>query len=75
VGERLAHAVPAMAMPETGRLLTDDVEPRRIDTRAFGRAAPRLEARIVGDDDRELPPGQPLEKKPKVGVSRGPQHG
>jgi hypothetical protein len=69
VGERLAYAMPAMAMSETGRLLTEDVEPRRIDTRAFGRAVPGLEARIVGGDDRELPPGQPLKKKPKEGVN------
>jgi acyl-CoA synthetase (AMP-forming)/AMP-acid ligase II len=54
-------SVEMWAMSETGRFMTDNVEPRRIDTRAFGRAVPGLEARIVGDDDRELPPGQPGE--------------
>lgn len=53
--------VEMWAMSETGRLMTDNVEPRQIHTRAFGRSAPGLEARIVNEQDQELPPGQPGE--------------
>ena len=49
------------AMSETGRYITDNVEPRLLHTRAFGRPAPGLEARVVGEDDRELEDGQPGE--------------
>jgi crotonobetaine/carnitine-CoA ligase len=48
-------------MTETGRLLGDVFEPRRIDTRAFGKPVRELEARVVDDKDRELPPGEPGE--------------
>lgn len=53
--------VEMWAMSETGRYLTDNHEPRLIHTRAFGRAVPGLDARIVDADDRELPSGQPGE--------------
>jgi acyl-CoA synthetase (AMP-forming)/AMP-acid ligase II len=53
--------VEMWAMSETGRFLTDNLEPRRLHTRAFGRAVPGLEARIVDERDRELPPGAPGE--------------
>jgi acyl-CoA synthetase (AMP-forming)/AMP-acid ligase II len=49
------------AMSETGRLLTDNVEPRQIHTRAFGRPCPGLEARVVDERDEERPVGQPGE--------------
>ena len=70
--------VEMWAMSETGRFLTDNVEPRRIHTRAFGRAVPGLEARIVGERDQELPPGEPGElvirhsaKAPRKGFFSG----
>jgi acyl-CoA synthetase (AMP-forming)/AMP-acid ligase II len=53
--------VEMWAMSETGRFLTDNLEPRRIHTRAFGRAVPGLDARIVGERDEELPHGEPGE--------------
>jgi acyl-CoA synthetase (AMP-forming)/AMP-acid ligase II len=53
--------VEMWAMSETGRYITDNLEPRLIHTRAFGRPAPGLEARVVGEDDRELPPDRPGE--------------
>jgi crotonobetaine/carnitine-CoA ligase len=66
------------AMSETGRYITDNREPRLIHTRAFGRPTPGLEARIVSDGDRELPPGEPGElvirhsaKAPRKGFFSG----
>lgn len=51
-------SVEMWGMSETGRFMTDNVEPRQIHTRGFGRAVPGLDARIVDDNDQELPPGQ-----------------
>jgi acyl-coenzyme A synthetase/AMP-(fatty) acid ligase len=48
-------------MSETGRFITDNIEPRLIDTRAIGRAVPGLEARAVDASDRDVPDGQPGE--------------
>jgi crotonobetaine/carnitine-CoA ligase len=60
--ERFGFPVVEMwAMSETGRFITDNHEPRQIDTRAMGRVTPGLEARIVDEHDRELPPGEPGE--------------
>lgn len=53
--------VEMWAMSETGRFITDNVEPRRIETRAIGRAAPGFEARAVDRNDAEVPDGQPGE--------------
>ncbi len=53
--------VEMWAMSETGRLLTDNHEPRQIETRAFGRPTPGLDARIVDADDREQPVSVPGE--------------
>ena len=53
--------VEMWAMSETGRLLTDNVEPRQIHTRAFGRPSPGLEARVVDERDEETPVRQPGE--------------
>lgn len=50
--------VEVWGMTETGRIFTDCYEPRQIETRAFGRPLPGLEAMVVGDDNRELPRGQ-----------------
>ena len=49
------------AMSETGRFITDNVEPRRIRTRAIGGAVPGFEARVVDQRDQDVPPGQPGE--------------
>jgi acyl-CoA synthetase (AMP-forming)/AMP-acid ligase II len=53
--------VEMWAMSETGRLMSDHIEPRQIHTRAIGRAMPGLEARVVDDEDRDMPVGQPGE--------------
>ena len=49
------------AMSDTGRFITDNIEPRLIHTRAVGRAAPGFEARAVDENDNEVPDGQPGE--------------
>ncbi|PPQ38154.1 AMP-binding protein [Rhodopila globiformis] len=49
------------AMSETGRFITDNIEPRLIHTRAVGRAVPGLEARAVDASDQDVPDGQPGE--------------
>lgn len=53
--------VEVWGMTETGRFISNAYEPRRTDTRAFGRQAPPLEVRIVDDQDHDLPDGQPGE--------------
>ncbi|PYM81952.1 MAG: long-chain fatty acid--CoA ligase [Candidatus Rokuibacteriota bacterium] len=49
--------VEVWGMTETGRILADNVEPRQITTRAFGRPRGELEARVVDAEDREVPRG------------------
>jgi len=44
-------------MTENVRIFVDSQPPRQVGTRAFGRAVPGIEARVVDDDDRELPDG------------------
>ncbi|MBM3568748.1 MAG: ATP-dependent acyl-CoA ligase, partial [Alphaproteobacteria bacterium] len=53
--------VEVWGMTETGRITADCHEPRRIDTRAFGRPLKDLEGRVVDDQDREVPRGTPGE--------------
>jgi len=50
--------VEVWGMTEMVRVLADSVEPRQIGTRAFGRAFPGVEARVVDDADRDVPDGQ-----------------
>ena len=49
--------IEVWGMTETGRLYADNVEPRQIHSRAFGRPRAELEARVVDDDDRTVPHG------------------
>jgi crotonobetaine/carnitine-CoA ligase len=49
--------IEVWGMTETGRLYADNVEPRQIHSRAFGRPHGELEARVVDDDDRTVPHG------------------
>jgi acyl-CoA synthetase (AMP-forming)/AMP-acid ligase II len=44
-------------MTETGRIYCDCFEPREIDTRAFGKPLPGLEAKVVDDNDAEVARG------------------
>jgi crotonobetaine/carnitine-CoA ligase len=48
-------------MTEMVRVLGDTVEPRQVGTRAFGRAVPGVEVRVVDDADRDVSDGQPGE--------------
>jgi crotonobetaine/carnitine-CoA ligase len=53
--------VEMWAMTETGRMISDNHEPRAIHTRAFGRVSPWIEARAVDEHGNEVPPGEPGE--------------
>ncbi len=50
--------IEVWGMTETGRIFADKTEPRAVETRAFGRPGGDMQARIVDDQDRELPPGR-----------------
>ena len=49
--------VEMWAMTETGRLISDNFEPRRIHTRSFGRPNAWVEARAVDDQGKDVPDG------------------
>ena len=53
--------IEVWGMTEMVRVLADSVEPRRIGTRAFGRAGPGIEIRVVDEADRDVPDGTPGE--------------
>ena len=53
--------VEVWGMTETGRFLANQHEPRRTDTRAFGRQAPPLQVRVVDGEDCEVADGSPGE--------------
>ena len=53
--------VEMWAMTETGRLISDSIEPRAIHTRSFGRPNAWVEVRVVDEQGQELPPNQPGE--------------
>ena len=48
-------------MTEMVRVLGDTAPPRQVGTRAFGRAVPGVEVRVVDDADRDVADGQPGE--------------
>ncbi|MBM3492242.1 MAG: ATP-dependent acyl-CoA ligase [Alphaproteobacteria bacterium] len=50
--------VEVWGMTETGRFLTNHLEPRRVETRAFGRPRDGLLAKVVDDSEQEVPAGQ-----------------
>lgn len=47
--------VEMWAMSETGRMISDNHEPRSIHTRSFGRPSPWVEAQVFDDNDQVLP--------------------
>jgi crotonobetaine/carnitine-CoA ligase len=53
--------IEVWAMTEMLRLIADSIPPRRVGTRAFGRADPGIEVRVVDDDDHDQPDDQPGE--------------
>ncbi len=70
--------VEVWGMTETGRFLADNHEPRRIDTRAFGKPTGDFLAKVVDETDREVPHGQEGElvvrwagPDPRAGFFRG----
>jgi acyl-CoA synthetase (AMP-forming)/AMP-acid ligase II len=67
--------VEVWGMTETGRILSDCIEPRQIHTRAFGRPHGGFEARVVDDQDREVAVGREGELVVRWGGSEGPRHG
>jgi crotonobetaine/carnitine-CoA ligase len=48
-------------MTEMVRVLGDNFEPRQVGTRAFGRAVPGIDVRVVDDVDRDVADGEPGE--------------
>ena len=53
--------VEGWGMTEVAMPAWASVEPRRADTRAFGRPLSGCEVRVVDDEEREVPPGEPGE--------------
>lgn len=53
--------IEVWGMTEMVRVIADNVPPRQVGTRAFGRAVPTVEVRVVDDADREVPDGEPGE--------------
>ena len=67
--------VEVWGMTETGRIYSDNHEPRQVTTRAFGRPFGGLEARVVDDADREVARGTEGELLVRWGGPEGPRHG
>jgi acyl-CoA synthetase (AMP-forming)/AMP-acid ligase II len=67
--------IEVWGMTETGRLYADNREPRQITTRAFGRPAGGMQARVVDDHDADVPPGAEGELVVRWGGPEGPRHG
>lgn len=53
--------VEMWSMTEAGRLISDNIEPRAIHTRSFGRSNPWVEARIIDEEGNELATDTPGE--------------
>jgi len=53
--------VELWGMTEMVRTFNDNIPPRKVGTRAFGKSSPGLEARVVDDLNREVPDGTPGE--------------
>ena len=65
----------AWGMTETGRIFLVNREPRMIHTRAFGRPFGGFEARVVDEQDREVPRGTDGELLVRWGGPEGPRYG
>ena len=70
--------IEVWGMTETGRIMGDSREPRMVGTRAFGRPFAGFEARVVDDQDRDVPVGSTGElvvrhtaEKPRHGFFSG----
>jgi len=49
--------IEVWGMTETGRFIPNHLEPRHTATRAFGRALPPMQARVVDEHDADVPDG------------------
>jgi crotonobetaine/carnitine-CoA ligase len=67
--------IEVWGMTETGRILADCHEPRRITTRAFGRPFGGFEATVVDDAGREVVADAEGELLVRWGGPEGPRHG
>ncbi len=70
--------VEMWAMSETGRIITDNFEPRKIHTRSFGKDSDFVEAKVFDANDQEVAPNVPGElvirysaKEPRKGFFSG----
>jgi acyl-CoA synthetase (AMP-forming)/AMP-acid ligase II len=66
--------IEVWGMTETGRITGDIREPRMVGTRAFGRPFLGLEARLVDDQDRDVPVGAQGELIVRH-TAQAPRHG
>ena len=53
--------IEVWGMTEMVRVLFDNVAPRQVGTRAFGRPVPGIDVRVVDEHDNEVPRGTPGE--------------
>ena len=53
--------IEVWGMTEMVRVLADNFEPRQVGTRAFGRAVPGIDVRVVDQADRDVADGEPGE--------------
>ncbi|HEX7787326.1 MAG TPA: AMP-binding protein, partial [Methylomirabilota bacterium] len=67
--------VEVWGMTETGRIFSDCHEPRAVRTRAFGRPHGGFWARVVDEQDREVPRETEGELVVRWGGPEGPRHG
>ena len=63
--------VEVWGMTETGRFLANNVDPRQVQTRAFGREREPIEVRLVDDSGVDVAEGQPGELLVR---NSGPDH-
>ncbi len=66
--------VEVWGMTEMVRVLADNFEPRQVGTRAFGRAVPGIEVRVVDETDRDVAdevPGEMLVRHSAATPRRG----
>jgi crotonobetaine/carnitine-CoA ligase len=53
--------IEVWGMTEMVRVLADNFEPRQVGTRAFGKAVPGVDVRVVDEADRDVADGEPGE--------------
>jgi acyl-CoA synthetase (AMP-forming)/AMP-acid ligase II len=66
--------VEVWGMTEMVRLLFDNIEPRQVGTRAFGRPVPGIDVRVVDEHDNEVPRGAPGEMTLRYSAAEPRRH-